>query len=85
MEFTGYLYVLSMDASNNHRLDIYSPNQSGTVPICTTHGVNAAKLTVDFWRRAYMLNYEVLQIPNQGIPEFTEPSVSLWTPTPPNV
>ena len=40
----------------------------------TTHGVNAARLTVDFWRRAYMLNYEVLQIPNQGIPEFTEPS-----------
>ena len=85
VEFTGYLYVLSKDASNNHRLDIYSPNQSGTVPICTTHGVNAARLTVDFWRRAYMLNYEVLQIPNQGIPEFTEPSVSLWVPTPPNV
>ncbi|HKU85560.1 MAG TPA: hypothetical protein VJV77_04400 [Casimicrobiaceae bacterium] len=85
VEFTGYLYVLSKDAGNNHRLDIYSPNQSGTAPICTTHGVNAAKLTVDFWRRAYMLNYEVLQIPNQGIPEFTEPSVSLWVPTPPNV
>ena len=83
VEFTGYLYVLSMDANNVHRLDIYSPNQSGTAPICTTLGVNAANLAVDFWRRAYMLNYEVLQVPGNGIPAFTEPSVSLWLPTPP--
>ena len=83
VEFTGYLYVLSMNANNVHRLDIYSPNQSGTAPICTTLGVNAANLAVDFWRRAYMLNYEVLQVPGNGIPAFTEPSVSLWLPTPP--
>jgi hypothetical protein len=84
VEFTGYLYVLSKDADNNHRLDIYHPSQSSTTPICTTLGVNAAKLTVDFWRRAYMLNYEVLQMPSGGIPAFTEPSVSVWLPTPPN-
>jgi hypothetical protein len=83
VEFTGYLYVLSKDANDNHRLDIYHPSQSSKAPICTTHGVNAANLTVDFWRRAYMLNYEVLQVPGAGIPAFTEPSVSLWLPTPP--
>jgi hypothetical protein len=83
IEFTGYLYVLSKDASNVHRLDIYHPSQSTTAPICTTMGVNAAKLTVDFWRRAYVLNYEVLQMPGGGIPAFTEPSVSLWLPPPP--
>ena len=84
VEFTGYLYVLSTDASNAHRLDIYHPTQASTAPICTTHGVNAAKLAVDFWRSAYMLNYEVLQLPDGGgIPPFTEPSVSLWLPTPP--
>jgi hypothetical protein len=85
VEFTGYLYVLSKDANDNHRLDIYHPTQSGTTPICTTHGVNGAKLAVDFWRRTYTLNYEVLQIPGGGIPPFTEPSVSLWLPTPPTV
>jgi hypothetical protein len=87
VEFTGYLYVLSKDANNNHRLDIYHPGQTGTTPICTTQGVNAARLTVDFWRDVYTLNYEVLQLPNGGgIPSaFTEPSVSLWVPTPPVV
>jgi hypothetical protein len=85
VEFTGYLYVISADANNNHRLDIYHPTQIGTRPICTTLNVNAAKLTVDFWRRVYTLNYEVLQLPNNGgIPAFTEPSVSQWLPTPPN-
>ena len=85
VEFTGYLYVLSKDASNNHRLDIYHPNQAGTTPICTTMGVNAAKLTVDFWRSVYTLNYEVLQVPGGAIPAVTEPSVSLWVPPPPTV
>jgi len=85
VEFTGYLYVLSKDVNNSHRLDIYHPAQTNTLPICTTQNVNAAKLTVDFWRSVYTLNYEVLQLPNGGgIPAFTEPSVSLWLPTPPN-
>jgi hypothetical protein len=85
VEFTGYLYVLSKDGSNNHRLDIYHPAQAGTSPICTTHGVNAAKLTVDFWRSVYTLNYEVLLLPSGAIPNLTEPSVSLWVPTPPAI
>ena len=83
VEFTGYLYVLSKDGSNNHRLDIYHPGQTGTQPICTTLGVTAANLTVDFWRGVYTLNYEVLTLPGGALPMFTEPSVSLWEPTPP--
>ena len=85
VEFTGYIYVLSRDNGNNHRLDIYHPTQTGTQPISTTEGVNAANLTVDFWRSVYTLNYEVLKLPVVGtIPSFTEPSVSLWLPTPPH-
>lgn len=83
VEFSGFIYVLAKDASNNHRLDIYHPQQSGTNPIATTQGVNGAKLAVDFWRNVYTLNYEVLQLPGGGIPEFTEPSVSLWVPSSP--
>ena len=83
VEFTGYLYVLSRDGSGNHRLDIYHPGQSGTHPICSTSGVTAANLTVDFWRGVYTLNYEVLVLPGGVMPAFTEPSVSLWEPTPP--
>jgi hypothetical protein len=83
VEFTGYIYVLSKDASNNHRLDIYHPTQNGTQPISSTPGVNAAKIAVDLWRSAYTLNYEVLKTSAGTIPGFTEPSVSLWVPTPP--
>ena len=85
VEFSGYLYVLSKDANNLHRLDIYHSSQAGTAPICTTHDMNAAKLTVDFWRHVYTLNYEVLRLPppSGAIPDFTEPSVSLWVAPPP--
>jgi hypothetical protein len=84
VEFTGYLYVLSFDqGTNDYRLDIYHPLQDGSHPISTTHDVNAARLTVDFWRNVYTLNYEVLRLPNGGSPDITEPSVSLWVPTPP--
>jgi hypothetical protein len=84
VEFTGYLYVLSKDNSDNHRLDIYHPGQSGTQPICTTQGINAAKLAVDLWRSVYTLNYEMLLLPDGSVPGLTEPSVSLWVPPPPN-
>jgi hypothetical protein len=83
VEFSGYIYVLSTDASHAHRLDIYHPTQAGALPICTTRSLNAARLTVDFWRNVYSLNYEVLTLPGGGIPGFTEPSVSLWVPPPP--
>src|SRR6185437_8757087 len=56
-----------------------------TTPITTTMGFNAAKVTVDYWRNVYSLNYEVLMI-NGAIPPsgITEPSVSQWLPiTPP--
>jgi hypothetical protein len=82
VEFTGYVYVLSLDSNNNHQLDIYHPSQTGTKPICTTLNVNAARIAVDFWRSLYSMNYEVLTVPPSGtIPNFTEPSVSMWIPT----
>ena len=78
-EFSGLIYVLSFNQNTFvYRLDIYHPAQSTTVPISTTTNVNAAKLTIDFWRNVYTLNYEVLQLPGPGI---TEPTVSLWVPT----
>jgi hypothetical protein len=83
VEFSGYLYVLSKDGSNDHRLDIYHPGQSGTQPISSTQGMNAANLAVDFWRSVYTLNYEVLTLPGGTTPAFTEPSLSLWAPPPP--
>ena len=45
----------------------------------TDSNINAARLTVDFWRSVYTLNYEVLQLPG-GAAGLTEPSLSLWTP-----
>jgi hypothetical protein len=84
VEFTGYLYVLSFDqGTNEYRLDIYHPLQDGTAPISTTPNVNAAKLTVDFWRNVYTLNYEVLKLPDGTPPPTAEPSVSLWLPSTP--
>ena len=81
VEYTGYLYVLSYhNSSYLYRLDLYHPQQSGNNPIATTCNVNAARLTVDFWRNVYTLNYEVLQLPNGAPAGLTEPSVSLWTP-----
>jgi hypothetical protein len=79
VEYGGLIYVLS-HLQGTYRLDIYSPGQSGTVPLCTTTGVNAAKIAVDFWRNVYALNYEVIPMAG-GAPPFTEPSISLWVPS----
>jgi hypothetical protein len=82
VEYTGYLYVLSYNRNSfSYRLDIYHPHQAGNQPICTTSGVNAARLTVDYWRNVYTLNYELLTLPNNTPAGLTEPSVSLWIPT----
>lgn len=81
VEYTGYLYVLSFNQNTSvYRLDIYHPDQADTNPISTTQNINAARLTVDFWRSVYTLNYEVLQLPGGAAADLTEPSVSLWTP-----
>jgi hypothetical protein len=81
VEYTGYLYVLSYNQNSfTYRLDIYHPEQTDTNPISTTQNINAARLTVDFWRSVYTLNYEVLQLPSGAAAGLTEPSVSLWTP-----
>jgi hypothetical protein len=83
VEFSGFIYILSYNGSV-YRLDIYRPDQSTTDPITKTMGFNAAKVTVDYWRTVYSLNYEVLMIkdslPNSGV---TEPSISQWIPTTP--
>ena len=81
VEYTGYLYVLAFNQNSyQYRLDLYHPGQSDTRPIATTLDVNAARLTVDFWRNVYTLNYEVLRLPDNAAAGLTEPSVSLWTP-----
>jgi hypothetical protein len=83
VEFSGYIYVLSRKESLSgfsFRLDIYHPSQSKSQPICTTTGMNAARLTVDFWRSVYTLNYERLKLPSGAYPGITEPSVSFWLP-----
>lgn len=81
VEHTGYLYLLSFNQNTYvYRLDRYHPGQSDTQPIATTMDINAARLTVDFWRNVHTLNYEVLRRPNGNAAGLTEPSVSLWTP-----
>ena len=85
VEFSGFIYVLS-SSNSVYRLDIYNPDQSGTDPFCKVMGVNAAKVTVDYWRNVYSLNYEVLMV-NNALPSsgITEPSISQWIPvTPPS-
>ena len=76
VEYGGLIYVLSQ-LQGTSRLDIYQPGQSGTAPLCTTTGINAAKIAVDFWRNLYALNYEVIPGAPQG---YAEPSISKWTP-----
>jgi hypothetical protein len=80
-EYSGLIYVLSF-SNSVYRLDIYAPDATGTSPLSTTLGFNAAKVTVDYWRNVYSLNYEVLSV-NGAIPPsgVTEPSVSQWIPT----
>jgi hypothetical protein len=84
VEFSGFIYVLSR-SNSVYRMDIYHPDQTGTDPISTTMGFNAAKVTVDYWRTVYALNYEVLRLPSGGLPGSgtTEPSISQWIPTAP--
>lgn len=83
VEFSGLIYVLSYNSSV-YRLDIYKPNQTGGSPLSTTMGFNAAKVTVDYWRNVYSLNYQALMI-NGSLPPngVTEPSISQWLPTTP--
>ncbi|GEM_PF-846935 len=81
VEFMGYIYVLSYvnDGSNvnDYRLDIYDPQGEF---LSRTIGVAAHKMTVDFWRNVYSLNYQSIAGPGGR----TEPSVSEWIPSTPN-
>lgn len=80
VEYSGFIYVLSYDIlTNAYRLDIYHPTQADGNPIATTMSFNASRITVDYWRNVYALNYEVLRTSNG----FIEPGVSLWVPSTP--
>jgi hypothetical protein len=84
VEYTGYLYVLSytgVPGSLLYRLDIYTPEGEF---LARTTGFNAARLTVNYWRDVFALNYNVLMLPNGTLPARTEPSVSHWIPTTPS-
>jgi hypothetical protein len=83
IEYSGYLYVLSytgQPGSLVYRLDLYTPEGDW---LARTTGVNAARLAVDYWRDVYMLNYQVLTLPDGSLPSITEPSVSHWIPSTP--
>jgi hypothetical protein len=80
VEYTGAIYVLSITPDGICQLDIYLHDQVGTKPLCTTAGINASKLAVDFWRGVYTLNNDVIARDDGAPPRLTEPSVSLWEP-----
>jgi hypothetical protein len=81
VETKGYVFVLHYSghgySSDDYRVDIYQPNG---VYLTGTSGIAAAKITVDILRNLFTLNYELMS----GTASPTEPSVSQWTPTPPN-
>jgi len=84
VESKGYIYVLKylQDGSGtvtagDYRLDIYTPDGGFLTQVT---GLAAARLVVDLWRNVFTLNYEI--VPNTGR---TEPSVSQWLPSTPNV
>jgi hypothetical protein len=78
------LYVLpsytGSGSSATYRLDLYDPDGNW---LSRTTGINADKLTVNYWRDLYTLNYQVLKLPNGQYPPRTEPSVSHWIPSTP--
>lgn len=88
VESQGYIYVLSYatptDQPNyqvtaeDYRLDIYDPQ--GTF-VSRTSGIAAAKMALDKWRNVYSLNYQMLV----GANDYTEPTVSEWIPSTPEV
>lgn len=81
IESKGYLYVLKYlgDGSEvtDYLLDVYNPDGSW---LAQTAGLSAAKMCVDAWRTLYTVNFEVLRKPDGSR---TEPSVSIWLPSPP--
>ncbi len=80
VEHKGYIYILYYvdggQSPEDYKMDIYTPGGDFLV---TTTGMTADKLTVDFWRNIYTLNYETLVGPKN----VTEPSVSEWIPPTP--
>lgn len=82
VEGKGYLYVLARRGTNSpledYRLRIYTP--AGEL-LASTPRMVASRLTVGLNRNVYTLNYEVFE----GHKGRTEPSVSLWVLSPPNV
>jgi hypothetical protein len=73
VEFTGFIYVLLLDANGVFVLDIYRAD--GTF-LSSTTDVRASKFAIDLFRNTYTLNFE-----NIGKAGVVEPSVSLWIPS----
>jgi hypothetical protein len=73
VEFTGFIYVLLLDANGVFVLDIYRAD--GTF-LSSTTDVRASKFAIDLFRNTYTLNFE-----NIGKGGVVEPSVSLWIPS----
>jgi hypothetical protein len=72
VEFTGFIYVLLLDANGVFVLDIYK--KDGTF-LSSTTDVRASKFAIDLFRNTYTLNFE-----NIGRNGVVEPSVSEWIP-----
>jgi hypothetical protein len=83
MESKGFIFVLKFinegAGVSDYLLDLYTPEGSF---LAQTVGLSAAKITVDLFRTLYTLNFETIQKPDG---ERTEPSVSIWLPSTPDI
>jgi hypothetical protein len=79
VEFSGFIYVLSV-SNSAYRPDIYRRDQTGTNAISTTTGFTAAKVTVDYWRNVYSLNYEVLKLADGSLQTASRSLHQWWIP-----
>jgi hypothetical protein len=75
-----YLLYYTGDGSqtDDYFIDVYDADG---VPLATNSpGVNIAKLSVDFWRTIYGVNYTAINHPNQDLGGVKEPSISRFDP-----
>jgi hypothetical protein len=77
-----YLLYYTGDGSrpDDYYIDVY--NADGT-PLVTCPGMNMAKLSVDFWRTIYGVNFTAINHPDQDLGGVKEPSISRFDPNTP--
>jgi hypothetical protein len=83
VEFEGYMYVLSVDDSTGtpvYTLDLYDPLGDW---LTSTPDFEATRMTVNYFRDLYTQNFQVLRLPDDSLPDRTEPSISHWIPSTP--